>query len=641
MNIIKRIIIGAGLAAGLSLASCDLTTESQSTFDETQVFSDPTLTEYQIYSISQCFGETNCHRGRYLPWYGYNTDIEWYVSNTKDEKSQIVRYSLTPTNGQLNLANGPYNELFSGIERANLSIDGIRTYGNPETRPEMAALLGEALVLRAVLYTELLKAYGEVPARFAPVTPETIYLNKSDKDVIYKQLLADLEESFDYLTYQTATRTDRVGLAFAKGMYARVALMASGYSQRPDKGMVGTGNIPDEPRLTDDPELSKAVLYPKALTALKDVIANSGLDLIDYEELWKSVNNMDLTAGKEIIWVIPFSNSRGRWNYTFAIRNNGQTDWSPTTSNRGGQAGPVPYLYYMYEEGDTRRDISCVNYEWENRGDGTLPYPAGIENWYFGKYRFEWMTTAPYGGGNDDGVKPVYMRYADILLMAAEIANSSGDHDELVSVREQDYAVTQLRKILLRAFDNNTSKVDEYIQEANLTNEDNIFKEIKKQRALEFVGEFLRKADLIRWNTLESDMIAAAKELDLLRKRQISQMNPNVDYNTLNPYLWYRHTIVDGIPAIEMYGIHLGDTESNETQPPAGSNWQPYTDSEGETSVYIDEESFKSTEGNSISDKASTEGFYDANPNLKQYWPIPQTSITNSQGALKNDYGYN
>ncbi len=563
------------------------------------------------------------------------------MSNTKDEKSQIVRYSLTPTNGQLNLANGPYNELFSGIERANLSIDGIRTYGNPETRPEMAALLGEALVLRAVLYTELLKAYGEVPARFAPVTPETIYLNKSDKDVIYKQLLADLEESFDYLTYQTATRTDRVGLAFAKGMYARVALMASGYSQRPDKGMVGTGNIPVEPRLTDDPELSKAVLYPKALTALKDVIANSGLDLIDYEELWKSVNNMDLTAGKEIIWVIPFSNSRGRWNYTFAIRNNGQTDWSPTTSNRGGQAGPVPYLYYMYEEGDTRRDISCVNYEWENRGDGTLPYPAGIENWYFGKYRFEWMTTAPYGGGNDDGVKPVYMRYADILLMAAEIANSSGDHDELVSVREQDYAVTQLRKILLRAFDNNTSKVDEYIQEANLTNEDNIFKEIKKQRALEFVGEFLRKADLIRWNTLESDMIAAAKELDLLRKRQISQMNPNVDYNTLNPYLWYRHTIVDGIPAIEMYGIHLGDTESNETQPPAGSNWQPYTDSEGETSVYIDEESFKSTEGNSISDKASTEGFYDANPNLKQYWPIPQTSITNSQGALKNDYGYN
>ena len=641
MNIIKRIIIGAGLAAGLSLASCDLTTESQSTFDETQVFSDPTLTEYQIYSISQCFGETNSHRGRYLPWYGYNTDIEWYVSNTKDEKSQIVRYSLTPTNGQLNLANGPYNELFSGIERANLSIDGIRTYGNPETRPEMAALLGEALVLRAVLYTELLKAYGEVPARFAPVTPETIYLNKSDKDVIYKQLLADLEESFDYLTYQTATRTDRVGLAFAKGMYARVALMASGYSQRPDKGMVGTGNIPVEPRLTDDPELSKAVLYPKALTALKDVIDNSGLDLIDYEELWKSVNNMDLTAGKEIIWVIPFSNSRGRWNYTFAIRNNGQTDWSPTTSNRGGQAGPVPYLYYMYEEGDTRRDISCVNYEWENRGDGTLPYPAGIENWYFGKYRFEWMTTAPYGGGNDDGVKPVYMRYADILLMAAEIANSSGDHDELVSVREQDYAVTQLRKILLRAFDNNTSKVDEYIQEANLTNEDNIFKEIKKQRALEFVGEFLRKADLIRWNTLESDMIAAAKELDLLRKRQISQMNPNVDYNTLNPYLWYRHTIVDGIPAIEMYGIHLGDTESNETQPPAGSNWQPYTDSEGETSVYIDEESFKSTEGNSISDKASTEGFYDANPNLKQYWPIPQTSITNSQGALKNDYGYN
>ena len=48
MNIIKRIFAGAGILAGLSLVSCDLTTGSKSTFDETQVFSDPTLTEYQI-----------------------------------------------------------------------------------------------------------------------------------------------------------------------------------------------------------------------------------------------------------------------------------------------------------------------------------------------------------------------------------------------------------------------------------------------------------------------------------------------------------------------------------------------------------------------------------------------------------------
>ena len=641
MNIIKRIIIGAGLAAGLSLASCDLTTESQSTFDETQVFSDPTLTEYQIYSISQCFGETNSHRGRYLPWYGYNTDIEWYVSNTLDEKSQIVRYSLISTNSQLNVANGPYNELFSGIERANLSIDGIRTYGNPETRPEMAALLGEALVLRAVLYTELLKAYGEVPARFSPVTPETIYLNKSDKDVIYKQLLSDLEEAIGYIDYYSPAFVDRVGKAFAQGMYARIALMASGYSQRPDDGMVGTGNVPAKPRRSLDPELSKNVLYPKALEYLRDCIMNSGLDLMDYEELWKSVNNMDLTAGKEIMWVIPFSNSRGRWNYTFAIRNNGQTDWSPTTSNRGGQAGPVPYVYYWYDEDDTRRDISCVNYEWENRGDGTLPYPAGMENWYFGKYRFEWMTAAPYGGGNDDGVKPVYMRYADILLMAAEIANSSGQGEEGKDAgtltRNESFAKQCLAEVLTRAYGSALRAAEEL---EGISGEQAIFDEIKKQRALEFVGEFLRKADLIRWNCLKDNIDDAVDELTAMRNRATGPIT-NANYGSTSEYLWYRHTTVDGIPAIEMYGNHIGDEGATETSCPAsGTGWQPYTNSEGEASKYFDTEIFTSDESKNIQNKNTTEGFYDADPNLKQYWPIPQTTITNSQQTLKNDYGY-
>ena len=99
MNIIKRIFVSAGILAGLLLTSCDLTTESQSTFDEPSVFADPTLTSYQIYSIYEVFGHTNSHRGRYLPWYGYNNDIEWYVSNTLNDNATIVRYSLTRYSG--------------------------------------------------------------------------------------------------------------------------------------------------------------------------------------------------------------------------------------------------------------------------------------------------------------------------------------------------------------------------------------------------------------------------------------------------------------------------------------------------------------------------------------------------------------
>ncbi len=636
MNTFKRILIGAGMLAGLSLTSCDLNTVSSSNRDESTLFADATLTEYQIYSVYEVFGHTNSHRGRYLPWYGYNTDIEWYISNTRDEKADIVRYNMISTNSQLNVNDGPYNELFAGVERVNLTIRGIRQYGNPENRPEMAALLGEALTLRAVLYTELLKAYGEVPARFEPVSPETIYINKADRDVIYKQLLNDLREAFGYMNYADVPSADRIGLAFAKGLFARIALMASGYAQRPDDGAVGTGN-PGTVRLSNDPELSKATLYPEALEALKDVITNSGYRLeSDYEELWKNVNNMDLTGGKEVMWVIPFSNTRGRWNYTFAIRNNGYTDWSPTTSDRGGQAGPVPYVYYWYGENDTRRDVSCVNYEWEDRGDGTLPYPAGIANWYFGKYRFEWMTSHPYAGGNDDGVKPVYMRYADILLMAAEIANSSGDNGELA--RDENYAKDCLRTVLRRAYTGHESEADAIVDA--LSGEDRIFEEIKKQRALEFVGEFLRKADLIRWNCLKESMDLASDELVTIRQKGIGPIT-GMNYSELGEYLWYRHGTADGIPTIEMFGIHRGENTATDVTPPDGDGWTPYVNSDGEASRYISDTAFINSDTKvDKAQKGEGGGFYQADPNLKQWWPIPETSIVNSQGSLVNDYAY-
>lgn len=625
MNILKTIIISAGIVSGMSLVSCDLTTESQSTFDETQVFSDPTLTEYQLFSIYEVFGHTNAHRARYLPWYGYNTDIEWYVSNTRDEKSQIAQYAITVNNSQLNLADGPYNELFAGVERANLAIDGIRKYGDPANRPEMAALLGEALTMRAVLYTELLKAFGEVPARFSPVTPETIYLNKSDRDVIYKQLLADLEESFDYMAWpgqSASTMTvDRASLALAKGLYARLALMASGWSLRPDEGQVGTGNT-GSIRKTSDPELSQEVLYPKALAALKDVIANAGLELMDYEELWRDVNNMDLTAGNEIIWVIPFSNTRGRWNYTFAVRNNGRTQYSPTDSNRGGQAGPVPTLYWKYDENDVRRDISCVNFVWEDPdGDGTAePYPAGITNWYFGKYRFEWMETYPYSGGNDDGVKPVWMRYSDILLMAAEIANALNDS-------ESSYGKDYLMQVRKRAFKGHESQAEDYVN--GLARGDEFFNAIVDERALEFVGEFLRKGDLIRWNLLDSKLQAAEAELTAFA----------ADNNYLGRYLWYRYgTDSHGVTTIEMYGLGRDESDalSSETPPP-GSGWMVHTNSEGEPTQYFP------GDGSMLDDKKGILLYVHDNVrdgHVCQWWPIFETTITSSQNTLKNDYGF-
>ena len=622
MKILKKIILGASvLAAAASLTSCEggLSTPTQSSFDESVVFSNYQLAEYNIFSIYEVFGHTNCHRGRYLPWYGFNTDIALYLSTTDDDKRDIAAYSILANNSQLNLDNGPYNELLVGVERANLCIKGIRTYGNVENDPQMASLLGEALTARALLYTELLKAYGEVPARFEPITPETIYVNKADKDVIFKQLLADLEEAFGYMKWPNqstvTSTTDRPSLAFAKGLYARLALMASGYSLRPDEGKVGTGDK-GTVRLSNDPELSKAALYPKALSALKDVIDNAGLSLIDFEQLWRDFNNMDLAAGKEVIYSLPQSDSRGRWNYTFAVRNEGSTVWSPTASNRGGTVGPTPSFYYKYGANDVRRDVSCVNFKLKKDSDQVdKQMLAGVDNWYFGKFRFDWMQRVPYTGGNDDGIKPVYMRYADILLMAAEIANSSA----MGSARDEDYAKARLLEVRKRAYKGNEAEAEAYVK--SLSGEEAIFNAIVDERALEFVGEMLRKSDLIRWNLLKVKMDEANAELEKFYNRE-------APYNTFGPAVWYKYA-ADGV-TLQTYGFKPGELATT-TVGPEGEGWVCYTDSKGAATEY-----FKLGE----TGEKKIGSFYDNDPNTRQWWPIPAVTLTNSQGALKNDYGF-
>lgn len=579
--------------AVMSLSSCSeegfFDVKAPSAADESNVYSNYTLSEYAIFSISETFGHTNNYRGRFLPWYGFNTDVEWY-NGTNTTGKQLAQYNPTTNNTQLNLDNGPYNEMFVGIERANLAIEGLRTYGDIENQPDMAYLLGEALTLRAMIYYDLIKAWGDVPARFEPINSDNIFMAKSSRDTIFVHILADLEEAINYLYWpgqstQTAT-TDRINKAFACGLYARIALFASGYALRPENGTVGTGNV-GSVRKTDEPQLQASVLYPNALKYLKMVIESGTAHLeSSYEQLWRNFNNYDLTAGKEVLYSIPFSNGRGRWNYHFAGSHEG-TAYIGTAANRGGDVGPVPTLYFKYEAQDTRRDVSCVNFNWIEDGQE----PAGIDMWYFGKYRFEWMDVQPYGGGNDDGLKPVVMRYSDILLMAAEITNELGNLNEA-----KDF-LSQVRE---RAYAGNESMVTNYIN--GLADKNAVFNAIVDERALEFVGEFLRKADLIRWNLLNTKLDEAKAEMTALAQR------------TDEVYYSYN---ADGM-GLTFWGLDPAQSGIS----PEGSQW------------ILAEDYF------SDFDTELIDAMYQADPNQHMFWPIFDITLTNSQGYLKNDYGY-
>src|SRR5690606_5950675 len=97
----KRIVnISLLLGATLSITSCKnvLEAPAKSSLDESVIFSTPSLAEGVIPGILQSFGETNSYRGRYLVYYGTNTDVEVHnslkaIDDEKDRKSTRLNSS--------------------------------------------------------------------------------------------------------------------------------------------------------------------------------------------------------------------------------------------------------------------------------------------------------------------------------------------------------------------------------------------------------------------------------------------------------------------------------------------------------------------------------------------------------------------
>ncbi len=581
------------IVAGL-LISCEdfLEAPSKSTLDESLIFSNVTLAKMTVDGIKEPMGQTNSYRGRLLTHYGANTDVEWINSTTVNARGDLSRYVNSATNTDMNTTNNAWAMIYLGIERANICIRGLRTYGDPKPGNEMGQLLGEAITLRAIYYADLLKAWGDVVARFDPVSSETIYLAKSDRGVIYKRIIADLAEAATLVAWpnetSATTTTERINKAFVKALRARLCLAAAGYSQYPD-GI----------RRNSDPDLSVANLYPIALQECKDVI-NSGKARLEnsFETLWRKNCEENITAGNESLWEIPFADGRGRHLYTYGVKHNSVDQF--TGQAQGGVFGPLPYVFYDFDVNDSRRDVTCVPYRWGTAVAGIAKQElVGLNTWYFGKWRYEWMTRI-VTSTNDDGLNKIYMRYAEVLLMAAEIENE---------LNGPAAAAPYLKEIRKRAFKpaDWPAKVDAYVNA--LTSKEMMFNAIVKEHGFEFCGEMERKQALIRWNLLKTKMDEAKTKMTNLRDR-------TGEYADVPATVYYRYA-ADGV-SLQFYGFNRGETSDMSATYPSNTN-------------YVGPTRLDDTKINSL---------YTNNPDQNQFWPIWQVFIDASNGKLVNDYGY-
>ena len=647
----------------MTLTSCDLEAESVSSMDEQVVFNTEALADAAVMAIHQSFGQTNSYRGRYITYYGMNTDAEvWRAygdldNPENDRDASLSVYAAQPDNSYMNTANNVWNYLYEAVERANKAIQSMEN-NSDLTNTNMRQLYGELLTLRAYIYFDLVKTWGDVPYRFEPNTSETVYLPRTDRVVILQKLVEDLGVAEDYVGWpneNSYTQTvERVSKAFTKGLRARIALFLAGQSYYPNEGV--------RYNLTD--EAARQEMYQIAYDECSEVIAQQcNILATDFKTYWQSVNQEQLAAGGESIYEMPFAAGRGRVSYSWGTRHTTDTQ-NPATQPydqwtqlmAGGRGAPSQTLWYDYDPEDARRNVTCVPYIWRidgtcTEGTGTggaaafcnaykLISGGGGGGWSFGKYRMEWMTRK-VTSTNDDGINWVIMRYSDIYLMAAEAANELGDLNG---------AKTYLEPVLSRSLP--ATKVNEILAAA--TNHDSFFRTIVEQRKLEFAGEQLRKTDLIRWGLLKTKLDETKeKEAALANRTSISTAYGTYDYSQYARKLYYEIGLgaeTDDPDGYEIYGLEpagaygLADGtavddygKDNYTE---STTWFAYrTVGEGGEDEDESDDEATAVAGHNNSINNYINNIYRYDPEANMFWPIWQVFINGSNGQLTND-GY-
>ena len=167
---------------------------------------------------------------------GLGTD----ANNTTHERG-AMNYNVSP--GWSKLSN-VWDAMYSIIENANLIVEGINkspllTSGDSDQRA-MERFKGEALTIRAMVYFDLIRLFGDIPYKSESSNPDlgNVYLGKSDRDVIMDELIKDLETAITLLPWAgevSAYTTERVTKGYAHSLLANIALSRAGWSIREEQ----------------------------------------------------------------------------------------------------------------------------------------------------------------------------------------------------------------------------------------------------------------------------------------------------------------------------------------------------------------------------------------------------------------------
>lgn len=160
------------------------------------------------------------------------TDLSLRLAYTADELSIVTNrgISYAAYRNQYTDDPGGWN-LFGWVYKLNQFMDGMNA-SNAIPAGSKAILVGEAKFMRAFSYFYLVNLYGDVPLVTSSVYSEDITIPRSPRDLVYAQIVKDLQEAQasltdNYLNVDLATSTGekvRPNKVAATALLARVYL---------------------------------------------------------------------------------------------------------------------------------------------------------------------------------------------------------------------------------------------------------------------------------------------------------------------------------------------------------------------------------------------------------------------------------
>ncbi|MCR4918296.1 MAG: RagB/SusD family nutrient uptake outer membrane protein [Prevotella sp.] len=545
----KKLLYTLAAVAAMGVTSCSdtLQTENLSADNLEYLCSNPTDARKMIDHVYSFFCE-DTYTSRMSTNWMQNTDVEvGFINKTQSESAD--RRGIWCLNARyFNDVKNCWDYSLRAIDFANQCIVGIEQSDMYQAGDkDMKQLHGEAYCLRAYWYWLMCNFWADVPFATTPTTAADQHNDpRTDKNIIYTQLISDLIKVEGEMQWSDQVTTERMNREFALGFIVKLAMFRAGYSMQQDGTMqrcqgsgeryelTYTDEAGNEQRATTNDDYYRvARTYAQRLISLKPRALNPR-----FKEIFDNEINGCNPAGGDVLFEMGFvPNSGGDIGWCHGL--------SVVASSKGAgttYTNLTPYYACSFDPEDQRLPVTCANYRWLADNKQAATDGGGIQPAKWCRMDLDVTSVASKG----TGINWPVLRYADVLLLMAEADNELNNGPT-------DLARNALKTVRERAFigaADKTAKVDAYVS-ALATHDD--FKEaIVRERAWEFGGENIRKFDLIRWNLYSNaivDCIEWIREVNM-NYQQLEWSNGEMVYNKdkevedwgLAPRLYYHYT---------------------------------------------------------------------------------------------------